>query len=133
MNKLVVLTLALAVLVFGSFSPAQADTGKEMANNAILLPVKAAAVASGWVLGIPVAMVRRTSNRSIEFTQTFADKIGGKDHLVPMTFASVMGVPFGLIVGTGEGVYWGGRNALQHGVEKPFSLASFSLDEKLEE
>jgi hypothetical protein len=123
----------LAALALTTCGPAYAEDAKEMAINAAWFPVKAVAVGSGMVIGIPVAITRRSSNRCIEFTQNFADKIGGKEHIPPMMIASVMGMPFGLIVGTGEGVYFGGRNAINHGVEeKPFSLSTFSLDPELE-
>lgn len=127
-----VLTI-LAALALTATGPAYAEDAKEMAINAAWFPVKAVAVGSGMVVGIPVAITRRSSSRAIEYTQNFADKIGGKDSIPPMFFASFMGIPFGLLVGTGEGVYFGGRNAISHGVEeKPFSLATFSLDSELE-
>lgn len=123
--------LALFATVMGT-SPAMADEPKTMAENAVLFPVRAASVASGLVVGIPVAVLRRTSNRVIEYTGNFADQIGGKDHIPPMIFGSVLGLPCGMIVGTGEGVYYGGKNAFANSVEKPFSLAAFSLDKELE-
>lgn len=131
MKKILIGTLALTALM-GTCAPAHAEKEGEMAKQALLLPVRFAAMGSGMVVGTPVAITRRTSNRCIEFTKTFADNIGGHEHLVPMAMASVMGVPFGMIVGTGEGVYHGGRNAISHGWEKPFSLDSFSLGEELE-
>lgn len=124
--------LAITAALVATCSPALAESEGTMAKQAALLPVRLVSIGAGGFLGIPVAITRRSSNRCIEFTESFADKIGGKDHLVPMTFASLMGVPFGLIVGTGEGVYAGGRNAIASGWEKPFSLESFSLQEDLE-
>jgi hypothetical protein len=100
-----------------------------MAKNTAMFPVKALAVGAGLVVGTPVAVVRQTAERSMGITGDFADKIGGKDSLPPVLFASVLGVPFGLLVGSAEGVYFGGKNAIQHGVEKPFSKESFSLGE----
>lgn len=104
-----------------------------MAKNAAMFPVKALAIGSGTVVGIPIAITRRASSRSIEFTQSFADQIGGHEHIMPNVFAMTMGVPFGLLVGTGEGVYYGGKNAIVNGSEKPFSLASFSLESEMTE
>jgi len=123
----------LAALALTNCGPANAEDMKEMAKNTALFPVKALAIGSGMVVGIPVAITRRSSNRCIEYTQNFADQIGGKEHIHPMLFGSLMGMPFGLLVGTGEGLFFGGRNAINHGVEeKPFSLATFSLDPELE-
>lgn len=124
-----VMALSLASTIA---TPAKAEEWGDMAKQTALLPVRCVAIGSGMVVGLPVAVTRRSSNRCIEFTQSFAEKIGGKEHIPPMLFASVMGVPFGLLVGTGEGVYAGGKNAISHGWEKPFSLASFSLDKELE-
>lgn len=124
--------LAVGAFVSTANLEASADDLKEMGKNVALFPVRAASVASGLVVGIPVAVVRRSSNRCIEFTGNFADKIGGKEHIPPMVISSVMGMPFGLLVGTGEGMYWGSRNAFSNSVEKPFSKAAFSLDTELE-
>lgn len=124
--------LALAAMASTANVQALADEPKTMATNAVLLPVRAASIASGLVVGIPVAIARRSSNRCIEYTGNFADKIGGKDNIPPMVIGSVLGMPFGLLVGTGEGVYYGGKNAFSNSVEKPFSLGAFSLDKELE-
>ena len=115
-------------------APCFAQSAQEMAKGYAMFPVKALAIGSGALVGIPVAIVRRSSSRSIEFTQNFADyeKTGGHENIVPSAFAMILGLPFGLIVGTGEGVYYGGKNAINNGYESPFSLASFSLDSDLE-
>jgi hypothetical protein len=122
----------LTVVALGAALPAQADDAKGMATNALLFPVRAASVATGLVVGIPVAMIRRTSNRCIEFTDNFADKIGGHEHGPPCVFGAVLGMPFGLLVGSGEGVFYGGKNAFCNSVDKPFSLATMSLDTELD-
>lgn len=136
MNSFKVRAAKLALLaVFASacgVNPAMADETKSIAKNAVMFPVRAASVASGLAVGIPVAIVRRASNRSIEFSGSFADKIGGKEHIPPMMMGAVLGMPFGMIVGTGEGCYFGSKNAFSNCVEKPFSKASFSLDTELE-
>ena len=123
----------LTIVALGAALPAYADEPKSMVTNAVLFPVRAASVATGLVVGIPVAMIRRTSNRCIEFTDNFADKIGGHEHGPPMVFGAVLGMPFGLLVGSGEGVFYGGKNAFCNSVDKPFSLATMSLDTELDE
>ncbi len=120
--------LALTLPVIAP-APAQADDGfKDMTMNTVLFPIKAVGIGAGMVVGIPVAITRRASHRSMEFTETFADKIGGHEHLPPRAFAFLAAVPVGIVVGTGEGVYYGGRNAIVSGSEKPFGLGSFSLE-----
>ncbi len=123
----------LTILALGAALPAQAEDAKGMATNAAMFPVRAASVATGLVVGIPVAIMRRTSNRCIEYTDNFADKIGGHEHGPPVMFGAILGMPFGLLVGSGEGVFYGGKNAFCNSVEKPFSLATMSLDTELDE
>jgi hypothetical protein len=123
--------LALLALTLNT-APAFAESEGTMAKQALMLPVRMVAMGGGMVLGIPVAIVRRSGARSVGFSEQFADNIGGKEHMIPLGMASLMGVPFGMVVGTAEGVYSGGRNSISHGWEKPFSLDSFSMGEELD-
>ena len=132
MKKSTFSALAAVAFTIGSVLPACADEPMSMLKNTAMFPVRALGVGSGIVVGTPVAVTRRVSNRCIGYTQTFADKIGGKDSLPPVLFASVLGVPFGVLAGSAEGVYFGGKNGIVHGSEKPFSKESFSLGEELE-
>ena len=110
--------------------PALADSGVgECAKNTAMLPVRALGVGAGFLVGVPVAILRRTSNRCLEYTNSFADKIGGKDSGPAVIMASVAAYPLGVLVGTEEGVFEGSKNAIQGGVEKPFGLTSLSLGE----
>jgi hypothetical protein len=68
----------LALLALTLNTPAFAESEGTMAKQALMLPVRMAAIGSGMVVGIPVAIVRRTGSRSVEFTEKFADNIGGK-------------------------------------------------------
>lgn len=109
-------------------APAQADDkNMDMLKGAAMFPVKVAGVGTAMVFGTPIAVTRRTSVRIREYTSTFADKIGGHEHFPPNLFASLWSVPCGTLVGVSEGVYYGGKNAIVHGVEKPFCTDSFSL------
>lgn len=133
MKKSAISILTLVTLAIGSSLPALADDDyKGMAKNTAMFPVRTLALGSGVVVGTPIAVTRRVSNRCIGYTQTFADQIGGKEHLPPVLFASVLGVPFGLLAGSAEGVYFGGKNAISNCVEHPFSKESFSLGDELE-
>ena len=134
MKKSIALIMAFAavsVCPWTAVTPAWAgDEGLgSCAKNTVMLPVKAASVSTGLLVGIPIAVLRRTANRCHEYVGAFADKIGGKDSGPANIFASVAAIPFGLLVGTEEGVYEGSKNAIQSGVEKPFSLDSLSLGE----
>lgn len=135
-------TLLAAALVMGmSAVPAFAADNKggggddiaTMAKAAAWFPVQVAGVTTAWVFGTPICMTRRAAVRIHDFTSAGADKIGGHEHFPPVLFASLFGVPTGALVGGAEGVYWGGKNAIAHGVEHPFSLDSFSLGDNLKE
>lgn len=122
--------LFAAGLIVGIMSalPVRAsDSVPDMAKNTAMFPVKIIAIGSAAVIGTPVAVVRQVAVRIREFTGTFADNIGGKDSFPPNLFASVLSIPFGTLVGSAEGLYYGPKNAVEHGVEKPFSQDSFSL------
>ena len=123
--------LVALVMVSMSAAPSYAEDAKEMAMGYAMFPVKALVMGAGAVVGIPVAITRRASSRSIEFTQNFADQMGGHENIVPSAFGMILGLPFGMLVGTGEGVYYGGKNAVST-YEEPFTLKTFRLDHDLE-
>ncbi|MBX9690074.1 MAG: hypothetical protein K2X27_25410 [Candidatus Obscuribacterales bacterium] len=127
MKNLKALFTAGLLLSVISTLPARADSVNDMAKNTALFPVKILAVSSAAVVGTPIAVTRQVAVRIREFTGTFADNIGGKEDFPPNLFASVLSIPFGTIVGTAEGLYYGPKNAVEKGIEKPFSQASFSL------
>jgi hypothetical protein len=122
--------LAAGILLsMSTFAPALADDDKTMGmvKGTAMFPVKVAAVSTALVVGTPIAIVRRTAVRIRDFTSQAADNIGGKDSFPPNFFASFFSVPAGTLVGVSEGCYYGAKNAIVNGVEKPFSLDAFSL------
>ncbi len=127
MKNLKALLGAGLMLSVVSALPARADSVNDMAKNSAMFPVKILAVSSAAVVGTPIAVTRQVAVRIRNFTGTFADHIGGKDDFPPNLFASVASIPIGTVVGVAEGLYYGPKNAVSHGVEKPFSQASFSL------
>ncbi len=137
MRKATVFAVAIAL---SQLLPAMADDPQakpsgdsgSMLKNAAMLPVKALGIGSGLVVGTPVAIIRRTTVRIREYTGEFADKIGGRKDFPPNFFASFLSVPCGVVVGTGEGLEYGLKNAVEHGNEKPFGLDSFSLGDKID-
>ena len=125
--------VAATLLSIGSILPTYAsESVDDMAKNTALFPVKVLAVGSAAVVGTPIAVTRQVAVRIREFTGTFADNIGGKEDFPPNLFASVFSIPFGTLVGAAEGLYYGPKNAVTHGVEKPFSQDSFSLGSSIE-
>lgn len=124
--------MAAVALCLATSSPALADGAGEMMKNSAMLPVRLVSVGSTAVVGTPIALTRQISVRIREFTKTFADKIGGHEDFPPNFFASFLSVPCGLVVGTGEGLLYGGKNAFGPGYEKPFSLQAFSLGDEID-
>lgn len=130
MKKSLPATLAALALATSLAAPATAGDGLKCAA---MLPVKAVALTTGMVVGIPVAITRRSTTRSFDYSNKFADKIGGHEHGPPMLFAGLAAWPAGIITGSAQGLYLGSKNAWTNGTgEKPFSLGTFSLDEDLE-
>ncbi len=103
-----------------------------MAKETVWFPVQVVGMTSGCGFGIPICMVRRCAVRIHDFTVSAADKIGGHQNFPPVMFASLFGVPAGLLVGTSEGLYYGGRNGISHGWDKPFCPESFSCQTDVE-
>lgn len=134
MNKSLAILMSAIAIAAAPITPVLADDGlMDATKNALMVPITAVSIGTGLVVGVPVAILRRTTNRCIEYTGAFADKIGGKDSGPAVIMASAVAFPYGIAVGTGEGIFDGGRNAIQHSVEKPFGLDSMSLGDDLEE
>lgn len=130
MKKALSATLAALALTTTLAAPAMAGDGLK---GAAMLPVKAVALTTGMVVGIPVAIARRSTTRSIDYSNKFADKIGGHEHGPPMLFAGLAAWPAGFITGSAQGLYLGSKNAWTNGTgEKPLSLDTFSLQEDVE-
>ena len=126
-NQKALLAVGLIVGILSALPVQASDSVTDMAKNTAMFPVQILAVSSAAAVGTPIAVVRQVGVRIRDFTGTFADKIGGKDSFPPNLFASVLSIPFGTLVGSAEGLYYGPKNAVQHGVEKPFCQDSFSL------
>lgn len=127
----------LAALVLSTLAtlPVRAEDNESvggMAKKAAWLPVQVAGIGTGLAVGIPFAMVRQVITRGTQKTNDIADGIGGKDHGPPVILAAPIGFSFGLVVGSAEGVLYGGRNAFKHGFEKPFTPAAFSMSDDIE-
>lgn len=131
-KKVALAALIAITLSSGTATPAFADDAGDMLKNSAMLPVRLVSIGSTAVVGTPIALTRQISVRIREFTKTFADKIGGHEDFPPNFFASFLSVPCGLVVGTGEGLLYGGKNAFGPGYEKPFSLQAFSLGDEID-
>jgi len=122
-----------------SFAPAMAegDDNLQKVVDGSLIITRVGGTGSALVLGTPIAATRRIASRYLGFTQTAADKvggkIGGKDCGPVCAVVSVFTIPAAILVGSAEGVYYSGKNSFDHGFNEPFSPASFSVTEGYKE
>lgn len=129
------IAVALAsLLAFGSLVPALADDdgALDKAVNSSLIVTRIGGLGAAMVVGMPVAVVRETTRSYRGLTNTAADKVGGKDFGPSCLLVSFVTLPASLIVGGAKGTYLGGRNAVKHGFNEPFTPDSFKVG-KLEE
>ena len=131
-GKTTLLALSTLAATLGAAGPALADGTKDMIKNSAMLPVRMLSVGSTAVVGTPIAITRQVTVRIRQFTKEGADKIGGSKDFPPNFYASFFSVPAGTLVGTAEGFYYGGKNAVQAGYKKPFSLEAFSLGDEID-
>jgi hypothetical protein len=118
MKKIAVLASALAMVATGAPALAEGST----LTNIALAPVKVVGLATGAVVGTPIAVTRYVAKESVASTKKIAGDSGNPALLAA---AGLIGVPIGVFVGGVEGVYYGSANAYS----KPFGKDSFSLGE----
>lgn len=110
----------LTVSVF-AVTPALADDDGVL-SVVVGMPIKGASVATSMVIGVPVAIIRK----SAENTKDQTKKIAGDNANPVMTgLSALVGLPIGLVSGTIDGSQAGFKNSLK--CDKPFSKEQFSL------
>ena len=139
MKKTKLSALFALCLAITSFAPAMAegDDNLQKVVDGSLIFTRVGGTGAAFVLGTPVAVTRRIVSRYVSFTQTAADKaggkIGGKDSGPACAVVSLVTIPASILVGSAEGVYYSGKNSYSHGFNEPFSPASFSVTEGYKE
>ena len=126
--------LAVALLVSSNGMPAMADDESlEKATEASLVVTRVGGMGLGIVLGTPIAIIKRSYRNYVDYTTRAADKVGepmGGSENGPVCLAcSLVTLPAGLLVGSLEGIYYGSKNGMVSGFNKPFHSDSFSLGE----
>jgi hypothetical protein len=110
--------LAISTL---AVAPAFADDDGVL-SVVVGMPLKGASVATAMVVGLPVAIVRKSAENTKEQTK----KVAGDNANPVMTgLAALVGLPIGLVSGTIDGSQAGFKNSLKF--DKPFSKEQFSL------
>ncbi len=124
--------LLVAATVFGTVAPAMAaDEPLEKTTQGSLMVTRVGGMASGVVLGTPVAAGRETYKSYINFTEAAADKVGGKvggkDNGPVCLVVSLVTLPAAVVVGSAKGLYYGVKNGVWGGFDRPFYKDSYSL------
>lgn len=119
--KAILSSLAVTVV---SCAPAFAvegmEVGKAVAKTTVRLPLFAA----GTVLGVPIAILRKSAKNTSETTKELREKSENKFAKAGL---SVFGAPVGVFTGTLEGMWVGTDNSWKSSKDKLFTKESVSL------
>lgn len=132
MNKFNLAALAVVAMTSVCAMPALADDEPlDKVTQGSLMVTRAGGVGAGVVVGTPVAVVRQSLKTYVNFTQSAADKVGGKlggkDNGPVCAVVSLVTLPASLVVGGAKGVYYGTKNGVTNGFNQPFHPDSYSL------
>jgi hypothetical protein len=122
-------------MVLGMLSPAFAagDEPLDKVVDGSLIFTRVGGVGTALVVGPPVASVRESYKYYIDWTNTCADKVGGKDFGPSCALVSLVTLPTALVWGSVTGIYHGSKNAFMKGFTTPFHPDSFSLGKGYED
>lgn len=137
MRKQIVLMAILAIQAVPAYAKdGFSSTPEQIAENHIrqtaLIPMKLASIASGVVIGTPIAIVRCEAKRMDMYAKSFDKEFQRNDNwITPTMAASIPGQTLRVAGTVGEGLVNGVGNALLGSMEAPFSETVYSL-KKLE-
>jgi len=115
----------LAVTVVAC-APAFAVEGMEVGQAVAKTTVRLPLFAAGTVLGVPIAIVRKSCKNTSTATKELRDKSENKFAKAGL---SVFGPPVGIFTGTLEGMWIGTDNSWKASKDKLFTKESVSLGE----
>ena len=124
-----IMSLALAALSTGlSVAPAfAADDNLDCVTSISMMPVRLGGVATGVVIGTPVAVARESYKSFLDLTGAGAEQIHAKDCAPACLLVSVFTLPASLVLGTVKGSYYGVKNGVLKGFSTPFNSESISM------
>jgi len=102
----------------------QASADTDSAKGAEKIPLGAASMASGIVVGTPVAIVRKTGGQYVECLNEFKN-----DSNTWKFWGAFYSLPVAVTAGLVKGAVYGPKNAIGHSINRPFSKEAFSLGE----
>jgi hypothetical protein len=131
--KKLALAFAAALLSISAVTPvfaAETDNNlDQVVTNVSLMPARVIGLAAGAGIGIPIATVRATVERTASIRNKISESLPDTDSPANKAYSTVLAVPAGLLAGVVDGSYYGLVNATK-GFEHPFSADSFSLADK---
>ena len=133
MRKTLVLMAVLALqagpaYAKGGFSSTPEQVAQDHIRQTALIPFKIASVATGLVIGTPIAIVRCEARRMDTYATSFKKEFDRNDQWVsPTMAASIPGQTLRAVGTVGEGVVNGVGNAFFGSLEAPFTETVYSL------
>lgn len=116
---------SLAVGALGC-APVHAVEGMEVGQDVMKTTARLTIFTAGAVLGIPIAVVRKTAQNTVDTSKEMAGKSENKAAKAGL---GLVGVPVGVFTGGLEGVWLGTTNSWTSSKDKPFSKDLVSLGE----
>jgi hypothetical protein len=120
MKKIFTISLSLLALSALAMTPILADSGLPInIGNASL---SASSMATGALVGTPIAIVRNTGSQYVGCVKEFK-----KDSNSYKFWGALYSIPVAAVAGPIKGTICGVRNAVRYSVDKPFGKEAFSL------
>jgi hypothetical protein len=119
-------TLAASVcaVLLAACSVCRALADSQGAGKSASAPVVVLGVASGIVVGTPIAATRMSGRDMNAIIQAYDG-----DTFAWKCFGRPVAIPLGILEGTIKGCIAGTKNAIRYSKDKPFSKEAFSLED----
>ena len=114
----------LGTVVFSTTSVLPACADSNALKDGCMVPVTAASMATGTVVGTPIAIVRKTGSEFVSCVKLYR-----KDSNSYKFWGSLCSVPVAGASGLIKGTIYGAKNAVGHSINRPFGKDAFSLGE----
>lgn len=126
MKKVLAATLSVLALTTASVAPVFAADDDGVMYVMVGMPYRGASTATSMVFGTPIAIGRMSAKKTMEITNEIA---GDDANIVMKGLSAFIGIPLGIVAGTGLGTVYGISNSIKNTPEKPFTKEQFSLAE----
>ena len=133
MFKKLATTLVLASALVGAVSPAfaaSANASDDTFQSVCFFPVRVVGSTAGFLVGIPLGMVKDGTKGAIMSTKWVAGKLGDENGTYQQWAGAILGGPWGILGGSAYGTFDGGWHGMSTGYSKPFSKEAFTFKEE---